>query len=922
MTSSSLFRSHMLMVTLCLSSVEARAQNTIHVPADQTTIQSAINAAADGDTILVAPGTYKENISFMGKAITVTSAGGASQTTIDGGQNGVVVSFTNHETRQSVLNGFTITDDAPPLPTQTTVVTDGILVTGASPAITNNIITGDRGFGIEVDLGAPLIQGNTISYTATAGDPRFDFGCDYLDGSAIFISGMAATPTEIVGNLIEHNKAQCFGGAIRIDYATGPIVKNNIIRNNVSIGFGGAISLIEGDELTLVQNLIYNNNSGTAGGGLYLSLISEVNYNTGPVNLFIVNNTIVGNTITINSALAIDDYVDGSQIAFGGYVSQIGLYNNIIEAADSYGAIACYPGFRELSGIPPFADHNDVLNSGGPRVSGWCPDQTGSNGNISADPKFSNPTSGDFHLQAGSSAIDSGDNSAPNLPNTDLDSNARIQNATGLTYPVIDMGAFEASGPSNVQATQVSLSVQPSQLNYGNTVNFQANVTAPSGITSGTVGFFDSTTQLGQSSSNIAGVASFSTSGLNAGTHLITAAFSGNSSLSGSVSRPTTVVVVGEPTSLALNASATQITFPQSVTLTATVASANGTPAGNVTLYIGPQPMVSVPLNAQGSATYTFSNLDVGNYSFSVQYPIQGPFASSTSPTVNVLIQQAPTSVSLTATPNPAPAGQPVTFTATVQSPAGIPIGNADFNDGTLPIGSTVLNANGISTITVAGLAPGTHSISATYANTDGDFAQSTSQVVILTVNAPPPDFSITTSPGDVTIPAGQTGKVTLIIAPVGGYAGSISFGCSGLPTSATCSFSPSPLNPTGNNTILTTNLTVSMPAAGVASASKRRTVWWHPADIFVVPSYLFGVIVLLIASFRIRSEKSLHRLRLTIPCVVCAVLLASCGGGSSNGYAPPPPNSTTYTVLVTATGENNAQTTAHSATLMLTVTR
>ena len=341
----------MLAVALCFVSVSAKAQTTIRVPADQQTIQAAINAAVDGDTILVSPGTYTENISFNGKAITVTSSGGASQTTIDGGQKGVVVSFTNNEARGSVLNGFTITDDALPLPTPATFVTDGILVSGASPTITNNVITGDRGHGIEVELGAPLIQGNTISYTATQYDPRFDFGCDYLDGSGILIVGIAGSPTEILGNIIENNKAQCYGGAIRIDYATGPIIENNVIRNNVSIGFGGAISLIEGDRLTLVQNLIYGNNSGTAGGGLYLSLLSEVSYNTGPVNLFIINNTIAGNTITINKTLAIDDYVDGSQIAFGGYVSQIGLYNNILVAADSYGAIACNPGYQD------FMDH-------------------------------------------------------------------------------------------------------------------------------------------------------------------------------------------------------------------------------------------------------------------------------------------------------------------------------------------------------------------------------------------------------------------------------------------------------------------------------------------------------------------------------------------------------------------------------------
>src|SRR5437016_11786219 len=83
---------------------------TINVPASQPTIQAAINAASNGDTVLVAPGTYRENINFMGKAITVTSSSGPSVTTINGGAAGSVVTFTSNEGTNSVLSGFTITN--------------------------------------------------------------------------------------------------------------------------------------------------------------------------------------------------------------------------------------------------------------------------------------------------------------------------------------------------------------------------------------------------------------------------------------------------------------------------------------------------------------------------------------------------------------------------------------------------------------------------------------------------------------------------------------------------------------------------------------------------------------------------------------------------------------------------------------------
>ena len=58
--------------------------DTFTVPTDFATIQEAIDAAVDGDCINVEPGTYVENIDFMGKAITVQSTDGEDVTIIDG----------------------------------------------------------------------------------------------------------------------------------------------------------------------------------------------------------------------------------------------------------------------------------------------------------------------------------------------------------------------------------------------------------------------------------------------------------------------------------------------------------------------------------------------------------------------------------------------------------------------------------------------------------------------------------------------------------------------------------------------------------------------------------------------------------------------------------------------------------------------
>ena len=99
----------------------ATAPVILNVPGDYSTIQGAINNASDGNLILVADGTYQENINFKGKAITVASyfyldndINHISNTIIDGSNPsnpdiGSVVYFLNGEDTTSILSGFTLT---------------------------------------------------------------------------------------------------------------------------------------------------------------------------------------------------------------------------------------------------------------------------------------------------------------------------------------------------------------------------------------------------------------------------------------------------------------------------------------------------------------------------------------------------------------------------------------------------------------------------------------------------------------------------------------------------------------------------------------------------------------------------------------------------------------------------------------------
>ncbi|HSF30726.1 MAG TPA: hypothetical protein VLK82_09690, partial [Candidatus Tectomicrobia bacterium] len=136
-------------LVVSLSALEAA---TIHVPGDYATIQDAMNAAVDGDTVLVAPGTYHERVSFFGKAITLTSEQGPEVTIIDGDQAGSVVTFASGEGLASVLSGFTLQNG------RGDFEGGGIRIANASPTIMRNVIRSNgacAGAGIAIGFGSP-----------------------------------------------------------------------------------------------------------------------------------------------------------------------------------------------------------------------------------------------------------------------------------------------------------------------------------------------------------------------------------------------------------------------------------------------------------------------------------------------------------------------------------------------------------------------------------------------------------------------------------------------------------------------------------------------------------------------------------------------------------------------------------------------
>jgi hypothetical protein len=270
-------------------------------------------------------------------------------------------------------------------------------------------------------------------------------------------------------------------------------------------------------------------------------------------------------------------------------------------------------------------------------------------------------------------------------------------------------------------------------LSSRNPVPVKQAVTYSATVTSGYGGAVTGTLTFRDGSSTIAVLplsgnqASYRTKYPLIGTHAITVAYSGDTNNVSSIS-PVLAEYVEYTSTTTVMTSGSPSLVGQPVTFTATVTSMYGPiPNGElVVFYDGTTAMASVAL-AGGKAIYTTLGLSAKAHSIKVVYGGDGIFMPSTGTVQQLVVKYATTTV-LTSTPNPSNFGQLVTFTATVTSAGPIPTGKLKFLDGTLGIGTVVLNA-GVATLSKSNVTIGTHAITAQYLS-DPYNAKSTSPVV------------------------------------------------------------------------------------------------------------------------------------------------------------------------------------------------
>ena len=396
---------------------------TLHVPQDFLTIQSAINASQDSDTIQVAPGTYYENISYTSKDIVIVSEYGPEVTIIDGENNGSVVTFSGGESELAGLIGFQIQNG-----TGTYIsfldYGGGILVKSATPRLENLIVHSNSAFA-----GGGIAYHSTEPTNFTPSLKNCLIQNNYgSEGGGIFCANISPIieNTQIISNGFDLNGS---GGGINSMLAF-PVLKNVEVSGNDS-KWGGGIYCTSGG-LTLENVEISTNSTIMHGAGLWFGLNSYLNGH----NVLIKDNyadSFGGGAWIINSQnVEITNFtiVENMALNAGGiYISnsEVMVLNSIIwDNFPQAALLTSDPGDLYIA-------YSNIENG----ISG-IENEIGEvyyeNGNIAENPQLNE----NYELSESSPCIDTG------TPNYTFENNYNISIDTNFNGSAPDIGAYES----------------------------------------------------------------------------------------------------------------------------------------------------------------------------------------------------------------------------------------------------------------------------------------------------------------------------------------------------------------------------------------------------------------------------------------------------------------------------------------------
>ncbi len=413
----------------------------INVPGDQPTIQSGIDSAMTGDTVLVQPGVYFENINFNGKSIIVSSlyltaddTSYISQTIIDGSNNGSVVVFENGEDSLTIFSGFSLTNGY-------AYRGGGVYCVNSSPK-----------------LMYLHINGNVTDHYDWINGKEGEGGGIYCKNSKSYINKVIIKSNESWGGKWSLSTAGV-GGGIYLTETSNVIIENSVIKKNRA-GDGAGI-FCNNYSNPILNNVTISGNLGwgayQAGGAMFCG------NNSNPV---LFNVTMVSNKVT-------DPY--------GSYAGGIFCYNSsnpvlVNSILWNNHPFEIWFSNNDLPNSIVISNSNicDSLNRIALRNNGilyWL------NGNIDEYPVFVDTVFGNYNLQFNSTCIDAGIQDTFIVYNNNQDTIIIPPMDYKGSSP--DMGAYEFDPATNI-VTQPEIARQfklyqnfPNQFNPVTTISYR-----------------------------------------------------------------------------------------------------------------------------------------------------------------------------------------------------------------------------------------------------------------------------------------------------------------------------------------------------------------------------------------------------------------------------------------------------------------
>ncbi len=447
-------------------------------------------------------------------------------------------------------------------------------------------------------------------------------------------------------------------------------------------------------------------------------------------------------------------------------------------------------------------------------------------------------------------------------------------------------------------ASTLTLAASAASVQVGNAVTFTA--TAPAG-SSGTVFFYENGASLGGANiSTTTLTGAISVTSFRAGSHSVTATFSGNATTAASTSAAAVVNVTQNTPTLQLTAPQTiaaNTTVSMNAVLTPTPADtkpSNPAPTGVIqfldgTTVLGTATAAYLPGYQNYVASFTSPALKPGPHTFTASYVGDANYAAAASNAqansiglTTVTVSSSSTSVGV---------GTLFTLSARVASLVATPApigGTVMFLDGTTVIGTAPVTG-GVGTLSTATLAGvGTHTITAVYAGDANYYTSTTGAAITITTVTPAVTLALNSS--TLAIVQGQAGEVLATLTTAGNYSGTAALSCSGLPAGSTCSFSAPTLTFNGTNSSQTSAVIVS-------TATTKSSAFGSSSGWLWMVSVLLGGLV----TFRRRQIPVRGRQMLMLAVLACGLMaVTGCGGTSA-------PTMSTVTVTATTTGSTAA---------------